>query len=101
MQNKKAYELVTTVTSDSPDIPRTLVLTSYPVLSPAIRVLLTPSPMEKTSTGLTPTSRRQDHTISPSASTPFVKGVSTFTASRSASVTIASRPLGGTGRRDP
>jgi hypothetical protein len=50
------------------------------------------------SAGLTPTLRRQDHTFSPSASAPFVKGASTSTASRSASVTIASRPLGGTGR---
>ena len=37
MQNKKAYELVTTVTSVSPDIPRAMVLTSYRVLSPVIR----------------------------------------------------------------
>jgi len=42
---------------------------------------------------LTPASRRQDHTTSPSASTPFVKGASTSTASRPAFVTIASRPL--------
>jgi hypothetical protein len=34
------------------------------------------------SAGLTPTSRRQDHTSSPSASTPFVKGASASTASR-------------------
>jgi hypothetical protein len=47
MQNKKAYELVTTVTSDSPDIPRAMVLTSYRVLSPVIRVCLTPSPADK------------------------------------------------------
>jgi hypothetical protein len=46
------------------------------------------------STGLTPASRRQDHTSSPSASVPFVIGTSTSTASRPAFVTIASRPFG-------
>jgi hypothetical protein len=40
---KKHTSVVTTVTSDSPDIPRALVLTSYSVLSPVIRVCLTPS----------------------------------------------------------
>jgi hypothetical protein len=45
-----------------------------------------------------PASRHQDHTTSPSASAPFVKGASTSTASRSASVTIASRPSCGTRR---
>jgi hypothetical protein len=34
---KKHTSVVTTVTSDTPDIPRAMVLTSYPVLSPAIR----------------------------------------------------------------
>jgi hypothetical protein len=38
-----------------------------------IRIWLTPSPADN-STGLTPTSRRQDHTTSPSASGAFVKG---------------------------
>jgi hypothetical protein len=41
---KKHTSVVTTVTSDSPDIPRAMVLTSYSVLSPVIRVCLTPSP---------------------------------------------------------
>jgi hypothetical protein len=41
---------------------------------------------------LTPASRRQDHTTSPSASAPFVKGAAASTASRPAFVTIASRP---------
>jgi hypothetical protein len=47
MQNKKAYELVTTVTPERPGIPRTMVLTGYFVLSPVIRVLLTPSPADE------------------------------------------------------
>jgi hypothetical protein len=38
MQSKKAYELVTTVTPESPDIPRAMVLTDYFVLSPVIRL---------------------------------------------------------------
>ena len=41
---------------------------------------------------LTPASGCQDHTTSPSASAPFVKSASASTASRPASVTIASRP---------
>jgi hypothetical protein len=41
---------------------------------------------------LTPASGRRDHTTSPSALTPFVKGAFASTASRPASVTIASRP---------
>jgi hypothetical protein len=36
MQNKKAYEIVTTVTPDSPGIPRAMVLTVSFVLSPVI-----------------------------------------------------------------
>ena len=45
------------------------------------------------STALTPASGRQDHTTSPSALAPFVKGAAASTASRPASVTIASAPL--------
>ena len=44
------------------------------------------------STNLTPASGRQDHTILPYASAPFVKGTSASTASHPASVTIAKRP---------
>jgi hypothetical protein len=54
---------------------------------------------ENDSANLTPASRRQDHTSSPSAAMPFVIGTLASTASRPASVTIASRPSGGTGRR--
>jgi hypothetical protein len=52
------------------------------------------------STNLTPASRRQNHTTSPSAFAPFVKGASASTASRPASVTIAIRPSSGTRRRN-
>src|SRR6267154_6094878 len=41
---------------------------------------------------LTPASGCQDHTTSPSAPAPFVKGASASTASRPAAVTIACRP---------
>jgi hypothetical protein len=38
MQNEKAYELVTTGSPETPDIPRAMVLTVYFVLSPVIRL---------------------------------------------------------------
>ena len=58
------------------------------------RAFLSPSPArcEASSPRLMPASRRQDHTTSPSATAPFVKGASASTASRSTSVTIAKRP---------
>src|ERR1700688_4938100 len=48
---------------------------------PGDRVFLSPS-LADTSANLTPASRRQDHTTSPTASVPFVRGTSTSTASR-------------------
>src|SRR6266516_932308 len=54
---------------------------------------LSPSPVRSLLlTNLTPASGRQNHTILPYASVPFVKGTSTSTASHPASVTIAKRP---------
>src|ERR1700722_9568218 len=53
-----------------------MVLTGCSVLSPVIRIFLSPSPVE-CSTGLTPTTRRQDHTALPSAS-----GALVFSAAR-------------------
>jgi hypothetical protein len=44
------------------------------------------------SANLTPASRRQDHTTSPSAPVPFVSSTSASTASRPAFVTIAIAP---------
>jgi hypothetical protein len=72
--------------------------TTYFVLSPVIGLFCHRRPRKLLSTNLTPASRRQDHTTSPSASVPFVKGASASIASRSASVTIASRPSCGTRR---
>jgi hypothetical protein len=53
----------------------------------------------KSFANVTPASGRQDHTTSPSVSMPFVKGISTSIASRSAFVTIASRPSVWSGTR--
>ena len=72
---KQATPVVTVATGlpEHPAFPHTMVLTGYFVLSPVIRIWLTPSSADN-STDLTPTSRRQDHTTSPSASGAFVKG---------------------------
>src|ERR1700735_1556435 len=100
MQNKKAYECRhhghIGFTRHSPRN----VFNKLCRALPGDQDFLTPSLDGQESARLTPTSRRQDHTPSPSASAPFVKGASTSTASRPASVTIASRPsLGRDGRK--
>jgi hypothetical protein len=60
---------------------------------PGDRALLPPSSLRSLLLkNLTPASGRQDHPTSPSASVPFVIGASASTASRSAIVTIMSRP---------
>jgi hypothetical protein len=78
--------------------PHAMVYGLYRAL-PGDRAFLPPSPAVSSSANLTPASRRQDHTTSPSASVPFVIGTSASTASRPASVTIASRPSGEAGRQ--
>jgi hypothetical protein len=61
---------------------------------PGDRACLPPSPLRSLlPRNLMPASGHQDHTTSPSASTPFVIGASASTASRSTSVAIASAPL--------
>src|ERR1700688_112687 len=62
---------------------------------PGDRALLPPSLARIAPRNLTPTSGRQDHTTSPSASVPFVSDTAPSTASRPASVTIAIRPSEG------
>jgi hypothetical protein len=75
-----------------------MVLTVSFVLSPVIGFLATViRVMRSIIANLTPASGRQDHTTSPSALAPFVKGASASTASRPTSVTIAKRPSYGTG----
>src|SRR3989442_6452246 len=60
---------------------------------PGERAFLPPSPLRSLLLkNLAPASRRQDHTTSPYASAPFVKGASASTASHPALVTIAKRP---------
>jgi hypothetical protein len=67
--------------------------TAYIVLSPVGPGSLSPSPLRSLLLkNLTPASGRQDHTTSPYASAPFVKGTSASTASHPALVTIAKRP---------
>jgi hypothetical protein len=71
-----------------------MVLTVSFVL-PGDRAFLSPSSAELPPPDLTPASRRQDHTTSPSASALFVKSASASTASRPTLVTIAKRPSEG------
>jgi len=80
-------------TASSPDNarhPHAMVYGLYRAL-PGDRAFLPPSPADY-STGLTPASGCQDHTVLPSASAPFVKSASASTASRPTFVTIASAP---------
>jgi hypothetical protein len=95
--SKNAHEYSQRGRRNSPTFP-TQWFTAYSVLSPAIGFVATVACESCLCANLTPASRRQDHTSSPSASVPFVIGASTSTASRPASVTIASRPSCGTGR---
>jgi hypothetical protein len=71
-----------------------MVLTVSFVLSPVIGFLVTVAG-GIASANLTPASGRQDHTTSPSALVLFVNSTAASTASRPASVTIASRPFVG------
>src|SRR4051812_28985442 len=92
MQSKKAYELVTTGRPDDPAFPHAMVLTVSFVISPVIGLVchrrLAVDPQN-----LTPASRRQDHTTSPSAfGTVRQRCLIASIASRPASVTIASAP---------
>src|SRR3954464_2644860 len=90
MQNKKAYELVTTGKPDDPAFPHAMVLTVSFVISPVIGLLVTVALLAQS---LTPASRRQNHTTSPSAfSTVRQRCLTASIASRPASVTIASAP---------
>jgi hypothetical protein len=118
----------TAVAPKSPGIPARNGFNGLLRTLPGDRAFLPPSPVElsfrprpvgptKTSTDLTPASRRQDHTTSPYAHAPFVlragssltgnnppcdpnctPDAAASTTSRPASVTIAIRPSGGTRR---
>jgi len=81
-KSKIAHEVVTTSSPEQPGIPRAMVLTASFGLSPVIGLfchrrlanMAGPRPVGPTSPpqNLTPASRRQDHTTSPSAATSFV-----------------------------
>src|SRR5215212_10431647 len=80
-KNKKAHEVVTTSSPEQPGIPRAMVLTAYFEISPVIGLFVTvaceydssaPGRADFAPQNLTPASRRQDHTTSPSAATSFV-----------------------------
>src|SRR3981189_3728291 len=73
MQNKtKHTSIVTTVTPVSPGIPRAMVL-RLTSRSPRRSGLFVTVVSRVFSQDLTPASRRQNHTTSPSASAPLVK----------------------------
>jgi hypothetical protein len=59
-------------TRNIPAFPHAMVLTAYSVLSPVIGFFVTIA-CGVAFANLTPASRRQDHTTSPSASVPFVR----------------------------
>jgi hypothetical protein len=99
-ENKKAHEQVTTVTPETPGIPRAMVLTVSFALSRVTGLVCHPRPRKLPSANLTPASGRQDHTTSPSAANALrLCAPRASTASRPASVTIASRPSSETGQR--
>jgi hypothetical protein len=101
VQNKKAHEQVTTVTPESPGIPRAMVLTVSFVLSPVIglschrhRCDAKHHHLLDASVEAFRTTRLRRPPQAPSSSAP-----SASTASRPAFVTIASRPSGGRDER--
>src|ERR1700686_2267237 len=89
-------------TAVAPEItrhPRTQWFYSLLRALPGDRAFLSPSSLRSLLLkNLTPASRRQDHTTSPSAVAPLVIGASASTASRPAAVTIACRPSVGRDR---
>ena len=95
MQNKKAYERShhghTGFTRHSPRNGFTAYSALFPVIGLVVTVIGGILPAN-----LTPASRRQNHTTSPSASVLFVRSTSASIASRPAFVTIANRPSSGT-----
>ena len=88
MHKQNAHEH--TGSAEASDFPCAVVYGLY-VLSPAIRICLSPS-SALAGANLTPTMRRQDHTILPSALASPVSRAAASTAPRPASVTFAKRP---------
>src|SRR5205814_2510616 len=71
---KKHTSVVTTVTPGSPGIPRAMVLTVSFVLFPVTGLVCHRHRRKYFRRRLMPASGHQNHTTSPSASAPFVKG---------------------------
>ena len=85
----------------SPGIPARNGFTAYVALSPAIGLSCHRRLRKSLPANLTPASRRQDHTILPSASKALSSEASlAATASNPASVTIAIRPSSGVDGED-
>jgi hypothetical protein len=91
-ESKKHTSIVTTGPPDSPGVPTHNGFNGLFRALPGDRAFLSPSPAEMNSADLTPASRRQDHTTSPSASARFVKRASASTASRPALMTLRNAP---------
>src|ERR1700731_1434226 len=90
---KKHTSKVTTVTPETPGIPRAMVLTVSFALSPVTGLVCHRHQRKLPLANLTPASGRQDHTTSPSAKSALSSlAPPASTASHSASVTIAIRP---------
>jgi hypothetical protein len=96
--SKKTCELVTTVTPETPGIPRAMVLTVSFVLSPVIG-LCCHRRLWIESANLTPASRRQDHTTSPSAGSALVRSTTRVHRIPSRVRDDRETPLCGTGWR--
>src|ERR1700716_2465382 len=73
MQSRKHTSVVTTGPPEKPGIPARNGFNGFLRALPGDRACLSPSSAEMDSANLTPASRRQDHTPSPSASALFVK----------------------------
>jgi hypothetical protein len=73
---KECTRVFTAVAPEITRHPRTQWFTAYTALSPEIGLCCLRRLRKLPSTNLTPASRRQDHTSSPSASAPFVIGTS-------------------------
>ena len=99
-KGRKHTSVVTTVAPEHPAFPHAMVLTAASC-SPRRSGFLVTVASRIPPQSLTPASRRQDHTTSPSASpAPLSKAQPASTAFHPASVTIAIRPCMGTERRE-
>jgi hypothetical protein len=80
-------------TGNHPAFPHANGFNGFLRALPGDRACLSPSPAELCSANLTPASRRQDHTTSPSASAHSSHAPAASTASRSALMTLRNAPL--------